>query len=209
MRVNAQRPAPMLCPPKASAPTRRVDGLLTRRPRTKDGRPTEQADSTSLAAAISTPGDEPYRALPRCRTRALAVAQHQPPPTFQGTKSISPPAGSYHRQVAYDEELAARLRQLLADEPDVTEMKMFGGLAFLVGGNIAVAASGQGGVLVRVEPSSSVALLKRTNAQPMVMRGREMPGWLQVDSADVRTKRQLLGWVERGVDYARSLPSKR
>ncbi|MDP9402469.1 MAG: TfoX/Sxy family protein [Actinomycetota bacterium] len=88
-------------------------------------------------------------------------------------------------------------------------MKMFGGLAFLVGGNIAVDASGQGGVLVRVEPSSSVAPLKRTKAQPMVMRGREMPGWLQVDSADVRTNRQLLGWVERGVDYARSLPSKR
>ncbi len=68
--------------------------------------------------------------------------------------------------MAYDEELAARLRQLLADEPDVTEMKMFGGFAFLVGGNIAVAASGQGGVLVRVEPSSSAALLKRTNASP-------------------------------------------
>ncbi len=94
--------------------------------------------------------------------------------------------------MAYDEDLAARLRQLLADEPDVTEMKMFGGLAFLVGGNMAVAASGQGGVLVRVDPSSSVALLKRTKAQPMEMRGREMAGWLRVDSADVRTKRQLL-----------------
>lgn len=110
--------------------------------------------------------------------------------------------------MAYDEELAARLRQLLGDEPDVTEMKMFGGSAFLVGGNIAVAASAQGGVLVRVEPSSSIALLKRTKAQPMVMRGREMPGWLHVESANVRTTRQLLRWVERGVDYARSLPSK-
>lgn len=111
--------------------------------------------------------------------------------------------------MAYDEDLAARLRQLLADEPDVTEMKMFGGLAFLVGGNMAVAASGQGGVLVRVDPSSSEALLKRTKAQPMEMRGREMVGWLRVDCVDVRTKRQLLGWVERGVGYARSLPPKR
>lgn len=86
---------------------------------------------------------------------------------------------------------------------------MFGGLAFLVAGNMAIAASGQGGVLVRVDPSSSEALLERTKAQPMEMRGREMVGWLRVDIADVRTKRQLLGWVERGVGYARSLPPKR
>lgn len=111
--------------------------------------------------------------------------------------------------MAYDEDLAARLRRRLADETDVTQMKMFGGLAFLVGGNMAVAASGQGGLLVRVQPSSSEALLKRTTAQPIEMRGREMPGWLRVDSADLPTKRQLLVWVERGVDYARSLPSKR
>ena len=111
--------------------------------------------------------------------------------------------------MAYDEDLAARLRQLLADEPNVTEMKMFGGLGFLVAGNMAVAASGQGGVLVRVDPSLSEALLKRTKAQPLVMRGREMPGWLRVGGVDVRTKRQLLSWVERGVGYARSLPPKR
>lgn len=111
--------------------------------------------------------------------------------------------------MAYDEDLAARLRQLLADVPDVSEVKMFGGLSFLVAGNMAVAASGQGGLLVRVDLSSSEALIKRTKAKPMEMRGREMPGWLRVDSADVRTKRQLLGWVERGVSYARSLPSKR
>ncbi len=87
--------------------------------------------------------------------------------------------------------------------------KTFGGLAFLVGGKMAVAASGQGGLLVRVDPSSSEALLARTKAKPMEMRGREMAGWLRVDAADVRTMRQLLSWVERGVGYARSLPSKR
>lgn len=101
------------------------------------------------------------------------------------------------------------MRELLADEPDVTEKKMFGGLAFLVGGRMAIAASGQGGVLARVDPASSEGLLRRTKAQPMEMRGREMEGWLRVESADVRTKRQLVKWVERGVGYARSLPPKR
>jgi TfoX/Sxy family transcriptional regulator of competence genes len=111
--------------------------------------------------------------------------------------------------VAYDEDLAARLRDLLSDEPAVTEMKMFGGLAFLVGDHMAVAASGQGGILVRVDPASSEALLEKTNAQPMEMRGRAMSGWLRVDAADVRTKRQLQQWVTRGLGHARSLPPKR
>ena len=111
--------------------------------------------------------------------------------------------------MAYDEDLADRLRELLSDDPDVTEKKMFGGLAFLVGGRMAVAASGQGGVLVRVDPSSAEALLAKTKARPMEMRGREVAGWLRVDAADVRTKRQLVAWVDRGVGYARSLPPKR
>ncbi len=111
--------------------------------------------------------------------------------------------------MAYDEDLADRLRELLSGDADVTEKKMFGGLAFLVGGNMAIAASGQGGVLVRVDPSSAGALLTRTKAEPMQMRGRDVAGWLRVDAADVRTKRQLLSWVERGVGYARSLPPKR
>ena len=111
--------------------------------------------------------------------------------------------------MTYDEHLADRLRELLPDDLDITEKKMFGGLAFLVGGNMAIAASGQGGVLVRVEPSSAGALLARTRARPMEMRGREVTGWLRVEAADVRTKRQLLPWVERGVGYARSLPPKR
>jgi TfoX/Sxy family transcriptional regulator of competence genes len=110
--------------------------------------------------------------------------------------------------VAYDEALAERIRKLVGDGADVTEKKMFGGLAFLVGGNMAIAASGQGGILVRVDPDESDALVARTPARTMEMRGREMPGWLRVDTDDVRTKKQLAAWVERGTGYARSLPPK-
>ena len=109
----------------------------------------------------------------------------------------------------YDEALANRIRELLAGEADVTEKKMFGGLAFLIGGNMAVAASGQGGVLVRVDPAQSNALVGTTNARPMEMRGRPMQGWLRVRPDDVRTKRELAEWVELGATYARSLPAKR
>ncbi len=112
--------------------------------------------------------------------------------------------------VAYDEELAARMRELVAGESGVTEQKMFGGLAFLIGGNMAVAASGQGGgVLVRVDPAQSDTLVATTNARLMEMRGRTMQGWLRVDPEELRTKRQLAKWVELGARYARSLPAKR
>jgi len=111
--------------------------------------------------------------------------------------------------MAYDEELAGRIRTVLGDRPDLTEKQMFGGLAFLVGGNMAVAASGQGGLLVRVDPAESDALVASTNARLMEMRGRRMPGWLRVDAADVSTKRALESWVKRGISYARSLPAKR
>jgi TfoX/Sxy family transcriptional regulator of competence genes len=111
--------------------------------------------------------------------------------------------------VAYDTKLADRIRELVGGEGDVTEKKMFGGLAFLVGGNMAVAASGQGGVLVRVDPAQSDKLLATTNAHLMEMRGRRMRGWLRVDPEDLRTKRQLARWVELGTSYARALPAKR
>jgi TfoX/Sxy family transcriptional regulator of competence genes len=111
--------------------------------------------------------------------------------------------------VAYDEALADRIRELLGGERDLTEQKMFGGLAFLIGGNMAVAASGQGGLLVRVDPAQSDKLVATTNARVMEMRGRQMQGWLRVDDDDVRTKRELAKWVERGATYARSLPAKR
>jgi TfoX N-terminal domain len=110
--------------------------------------------------------------------------------------------------VAYDEQLADRIRELLGSETDLTEKKMFGGLAFLIGGNMAVAASGQGGVLVRVDPAQSDTLVATTNARPMEMRGRQMQGWLRVNPVDVRTKRQLTKWVGLGASYARSLPAK-
>jgi TfoX/Sxy family transcriptional regulator of competence genes len=111
--------------------------------------------------------------------------------------------------VAYDEELAGRIRELLGGERGVTEQKMFGGLAFLIRGNMAIAASGQGGALVRVDPAESDRLVARTKARPMEMRGRPMQGWLRVDPEDLRTKRQLAKWVELGRSYARSLPAKR
>jgi TfoX/Sxy family transcriptional regulator of competence genes len=110
--------------------------------------------------------------------------------------------------VAYDEELAARIRALVADEPSLTEKKMFGGLAFLVGGNMAVAASGQGGVMVRVDPEQSDALVSTTDAYVAEMRGRPMPGWLRVDSEHLRNDRELAKWVDLGTTYARSLPAK-
>jgi TfoX/Sxy family transcriptional regulator of competence genes len=111
--------------------------------------------------------------------------------------------------VAYDEELAARIRALVASEPSLTEKKMFGGLAFLVGGNMAVAASGQGGMLVRVDPEQTDELVERTDASVMEMRGRAMPGWLRVDSEHVATDGELAKWVDLGTSYARSLPAKR
>ncbi len=111
--------------------------------------------------------------------------------------------------MAYDEELAERIRELVGGEAGLTEKKMFGGLAFLIGGNLAVAASGQGGVLVRVDPAQSDALVATTSARPMEMRGREMAGWLRVGPDDVRTRRQLARWVRLGTSYARSLPAKR
>jgi len=110
--------------------------------------------------------------------------------------------------VAYDEELAARIRELVADEPALTEKRMFGGLAFLIGGNMAIAASGQGGLLVRVDPDESDELVETTPATPMEMRGREMAGWLRVDSDDVREQPELERWVELGTAYAKSLPPK-
>jgi TfoX/Sxy family transcriptional regulator of competence genes len=111
--------------------------------------------------------------------------------------------------MAYDEDLANRIRELILAEPGVTERAMFGGLAFLIGGNMSVSASGQGGLLLRVDPAETDALLDKPHAHPFEMRGRVMQGWLRVDADGVRTQRELDRWVARGVAYARSLPSKR
>ena len=114
----------------------------------------------------------------------------------------------YDLAVAYDEDLADRIRDLLIGEAGLTEQKMFGGLAFLIGGNMAVAASGEGGLLVRADPAQSDRHVT-AGAEPMVMRGRPMQGWLRVGADAVRTKRQLTKWVEIGVSYARTLPTKK
>jgi TfoX/Sxy family transcriptional regulator of competence genes len=110
--------------------------------------------------------------------------------------------------MAYDEDLAERVRKLIGSDPGLAEKKMFGGLAFLIGGNMAVGVSGQGGLLVRVDPQESDELVASSSAYPMEMRGRQMQGWLRVDSEDVRGDSELASWVERGTAYARSLPPK-
>jgi TfoX/Sxy family transcriptional regulator of competence genes len=110
--------------------------------------------------------------------------------------------------MAYDEVLADRMREVLEGDSDVTERKMFGGLAFLVRGHMAIAASGHGDALVRVNPAESDHLVDSTGAEVAVMRGRPMQGWLRVQLEDLRTKRQLAAWVRRSTDYARSLPAK-
>jgi TfoX/Sxy family transcriptional regulator of competence genes len=110
--------------------------------------------------------------------------------------------------VAYDEELVDRIRALLGDARGVTERKMFGGLAFLIFGNMALAASRQGGVLVRVDPDESDRLVEKTTAETAVMRNRPMQGWLRVAPEHLRTKRHLAKWVDLSVAYAASLPRK-
>jgi TfoX/Sxy family transcriptional regulator of competence genes len=110
--------------------------------------------------------------------------------------------------VAYDEELADRIREVLTGERGVTEKRMFGGLAFLIDGKMSVSASSKGGLLVRVDPEHTDRLLRGAHVEPFEMRGRPMDGWLRVDAAGVRTSPQLRAWVERSVAYARSLPAK-
>jgi TfoX/Sxy family transcriptional regulator of competence genes len=115
--------------------------------------------------------------------------------------------------MAYDDELAGRLRDLLGEEPaaaglELTEKKMFGGLGFMVGGHMAVAASGQGGLMVRVDPAEGDHLVATTPAYPMEMRGRAMTGWLRVDLADLATDEALGAWVHRGASFVAGLPPK-
>jgi hypothetical protein len=110
--------------------------------------------------------------------------------------------------MAFDTDLADRIRELIAPERGVEEKRMFGGLAFLIDGNMAVVASGKGGLMVRVPPDQTEQLLARDHVEPMVMAGRETRGWLRVSTDGVKTKRQLRGWVSRGVEHAKTLPPK-
>ncbi|MGI8716023.1 MAG: TfoX/Sxy family protein [Solirubrobacteraceae bacterium] len=110
--------------------------------------------------------------------------------------------------MAYDEDLANRIRELVADQEGVTERKMFGGLAFLIAGHMSVSVSGRGGLLLHVDAADTEALLAKPHAQPFEMRGRTMEGWVRIEAEGVRTKRQLKRWVARGVAHARTLPPK-
>ena len=169
------------------------------------------AEAANVEVTTSPNGAGVYEALfasgvaaqapPRSRRRT-AAERHEPSDSLPG-RAVGDDA-----RMAYDEDLANRIRELIAEEESVTEKRMFGGLAFLVAGNMSVAASGQGGLMVRVDPEQTDALVAKPHAAPMVMRGREMQGWLRVDDEGVRTKRQLGPWVRRGVAYARSLPAK-
>ena len=110
--------------------------------------------------------------------------------------------------MAYDEELADRVREVVAGEQGLTEKRMFGGLAFLLDGHMAVAASGQGGLLLRCDPAATDELVDDRHVHRMEMRGREMDGWLRVDTDGVAGDDELRGWVRHGVDYVRTLPPK-
>ena len=117
-------------------------------------------------------------------------------------------AGADTVPVAYDEDLAERIREAVAGEDGLTEKRMFGGLAFLINGNMAVSASGQGGMLLRVDPAQTVQLVRAPHARRFEMRGREMDGWLRIDPDALGTDADLTRWVTLGVTYARSLPHK-
>ena len=110
--------------------------------------------------------------------------------------------------MAYDEELADRLRDTVEGEPGMTEKQMFGGLAFLLNGHMAVSASGQGGLLLRCDPADTESLIQDPGVSRFAMRGREMDGWLHVDPSAVVSDEELERWVTVGVTYARSLPPK-
>ena len=111
--------------------------------------------------------------------------------------------------MAFDEALADHIREIVHQEPGLTEQRMFGGLAFLINGNMAVSASGQGGLLLRVDPAETQALVGEPHARRFEMRGREMDGWLRIDADALGSDAEFETWVSRGVAYARSLPPKR
>jgi hypothetical protein len=130
------------------------------------------------------------------------------PPALRRRAALLATGGATLWGVAYDEDLANRIRGIVQDEPGLTEKRMFGGLAFLINGNMAVSASSQGGLLLRVDPERTDELVEAPHTGRFVMRGREMDGWLRVDPAAVATDPDLARWVEIGIAYARTLPPK-
>jgi TfoX/Sxy family transcriptional regulator of competence genes len=146
------------------------------------------------AASQTVGGPESSAAVVRWEARG---------PTVLAMRAVRSP-----RLMAYDEDIAHRLRELLADEAGVTEKKMFGGLAFLLRGNMCVSASRNGGILVRIDPADTDAALARAQVSLMQMGGRGMDGWITVAPAGLKTKRDLAGWVKRALTFARTLPPK-
>jgi hypothetical protein len=119
-------------------------------------------------------------------------------------------AGPAAAASGFDPDLVDRVREMLSTEGivDVREQRMFGGVAFMVAGHLAIAVSREGGLLLSLDPAETEAVLRRSHTRPMVMRGRELDGWVRVDAEGVRTRRQLASWVRRGVGYATSRPPK-
>lgn len=157
----------------------------------------------------------PRSTTPRCPAALSASPSSSRPPTARSSRfgcSTTPtstePAAAGRSLMGYDNDLAERIRELLAAEPDLTEKKMFGGVAFLVRGRMAVAASSEGGIMVRVDPAESDRLVESGGAHVVEMRGRAMRGWVRVAPERLRSSGHLDRWVERGVAYARLLPPK-
>jgi TfoX/Sxy family transcriptional regulator of competence genes len=142
---------------------------------------------------------------------SFGACSTNPEPTHAGTRvgASRPRRSTIIWFMAYDEELADRVRELIGSRMDVTEKQMFGGLAFLIGGNMSVSVSGKGGLMLRCDPEETEALLRKPHAGPFEMRGRVMDGWLRVETDGLRTRTQLERWVVRGVEYAGSLPPKK
>jgi hypothetical protein len=110
--------------------------------------------------------------------------------------------------VAFDEGLAVRVRELIEHERGLTEKRMFGGLAMLLDGSMAVVIRGRGGLMVRVDPGEYDAVQTEPGAAPAEMRGRPMRGWITVSEFGYATDADLRRWVARGVDAARKAPRK-
>ncbi|MFZ0161927.1 MAG: TfoX/Sxy family protein [Kineosporiaceae bacterium] len=130
------------------------------------------------------------------------------PTAFNGLSDMPTSRACDTPAMAYDEDLGDRVRELVKDQEGLTERRMFGGLAFLIHGNMAVSASSRGGLLLRVDPAQTEALVHEPGARRFDMRGREMDGWLHLDPDVLSTDRELEQWVARGLAYARSLPAK-
>src|SRR4051794_7201843 len=179
--------------------------------RTRSARRTSSSSSRCSAAACATPGGTTRhgrRTGSPCSRGARTTTSTWRPRWPRRPSSSSTRRVRLAPAMPYDEDLANRLRELLADEDGITEKKMFGGLAFLLNGHMSVSASGKGGLLVRLDPAEADKALEREHVERMEMGGRSMDGWLRVAPEGLNTKRQLEPWVKRSVRFVRTLPPK-